>query len=99
VFILSSYREAVAQNFIVDNEVKDFINREDRDFRVCTSCSGPVLVPLDMARAKPSDIEIKVGDNTLFVSIVMARYTRRIHKSMLDQYLWFLENGQRCELD
>lgn len=99
MFILLSYREAVAQNFIVDNEVKDFINREDRDFRVCTSCGGPVLVPLDMARAKPSDIEIKVGDNTLFVSIVMARYTRRIHKSMLEQYMWLLENGQGCELD
>jgi len=96
---LSSYREAVAKNFIVDDEVKDFINREDRDFRVCTSCSGPVLVPLDMARAKSSDIEIKVGDNTLFVSIVMARYTRRIDRSMLDQYMWFLENDQGCELD
>ncbi len=99
MFILSSYREAVAKNFIVDDEVKNFINREDRDFRVCTSCSGPVLVPLDMARAKSSDIEIKVGDNTLFVSIVMARYTRRIDRSMLDQYMWFLENGQGCELD
>lgn len=96
---MSSYREALAKNFIVDNEVKDFINREDRDFRVCTSCSGPVLVPLDMAPAKTSDIEIKVGDNTLFVSIVMAQYTRRIHKSMLDQYMWFLENGQGCGLD
>lgn len=96
---MSSYREAVAKNFIVDDEVKNFINREDRDFRVCTSCSGPVLVPLDMARAKSSDIEIQVGDNTLFVSIVMARYTRRIDRSMLDQYMWFLENGQGCELD
>ena len=99
MFILSSYREAVAKNFIVDEEVKDFINREDRDFRVCTSCSGPVLVPVDLAPVKTSDIEINVGDNTLFVSIVMARYTRRIHKSMLDQYMWFLENGQSCELD
>ena len=89
----------MAKNFIVDDEVKDFINNEDRDFRVCTSCSGPVLVPVDLARVKTSDIEIKVGDNTLFVSIVMARYTRRIHKSMLDQYMWFLENGQCCELD
>ncbi len=89
----------MAKNFIIDDEVKDFINKEDRDFRICTSCSGPVLVPLDMARAKSSDIEIKVGDNTLFVSIVMAQYIRRIHKSILDQYMWFLENGQSCELD
>ena len=99
MFFLSSYREAVARNFIVDDEVKDFINREDRDFRVCTSCSGPVLVPVDLARVKTSDIEIKIGDNTLFVSIVMARYTRRIHRSMLDQYMWLMENGPGCELD
>ncbi|MDF1557756.1 MAG: hypothetical protein P1P80_06205 [ANME-2 cluster archaeon] len=95
-----SYLEAVARSFIVDDEVKEFINREDRDFRICTSCSGPVIVPTDLVPAKPTDVEVKVGENSLFVSIIQSRFTRRIHSSILDQYHWMMEsNLDSCELD
>ncbi|MCK4928111.1 MAG: hypothetical protein KAR76_00100 [Methanosarcinales archaeon] len=95
-----SYREAVAKSFIVDNEVKEFIKMEDRDFRICTSCSGPVMVPTDLAPIKSTDVEVKVGENSLFVSIIQARFTRRIHSSMLDQYQHMMSADlNRCELD
>lgn len=95
-----SYREAVAKSFIVDDEVREFMIQEDRDFRICTSCSGPVLVPTDLVPAKPTDVEVKVGENSLFVSIIQARFTRRIHSSILDQYRYMMTaDMDRCELD
>lgn len=98
--ITVSYREAVAKSFIVDDEVKDFINQEDRDFRICTTCGGPVLAPTDLIPAKPTDVEVKVGENSLFVSIIQARFTRRIHSSMLDEYKYMMSaNLSSCELD
>jgi hypothetical protein len=100
VVITVSYREAVAKSFIVDDEVKEFISQEDRDFRICTSCGGPVLVPTDLVPAKPTDVEVKIGENSLFVSIIQARFTRRIHSSMLDQYQYMMSADlSRCELD
>lgn len=98
--IVLSYREAVAKSIIVDEEVREFINKEDRDFRICTSCGGPVIVPTDLVPVKPTDVEVKVGENSLFVSIIQARFTRRIHSSMLDQYNYMMTADlDRCELD
>lgn len=96
---MSSYREELAKNFIVDEEIKEYIKREERDFRICTTCSGPVMMPTDVAPPKPADIEISLGENSLFISELQAMYTRRIHKSMLDTYLWMLEGGMYCGPD
>lgn len=83
---MSSYSDAVAESIIVDKEIREFINNHDRDFRLCTTCRGPVLVPIDTIPSKPDDIKIKIGDNTLFMSLFQAEYTRRIHKSLLTEY-------------
>lgn len=96
---MSSYREAVSKSFIVDQEIKDHITKEDRDFRICTTCSGPVLIPVDIVPSKPGDIEIKIGDNSLFISLVQARFTRRVHKSLLDHQYWMWEDQSNCDLD
>lgn len=97
--MLSTYREAVAQNLIIDDEIRKLITREGRDFRVCTSCSGPLLIPTDVMPSKSSDIQIEIGDNSLFVSMNIIRYTRRIHRSLLDQYHWVMENSIQCDPD
>jgi hypothetical protein len=96
---MSSYLEAVARNIIVDKEIKELINREKRDFRVCTSCCGPVLVPTDLVSPKTSDVVIQIGEHSLFVSLNQALYMRRMHKSLLDQYLLITENGLECNVD
>ncbi|MCD4845496.1 MAG: hypothetical protein K8R25_13525 [Methanosarcinales archaeon] len=83
---ISSYSDAVAQSIIVDKEIKEYINKHDRDFRICTSCRGPVLMPIDIIPSKPGDIKVKIGDNTLFMSLFQAEFTRRIHKSLLTDY-------------
>ncbi|MCL2148242.1 MAG: hypothetical protein FWH47_02775 [Methanomassiliicoccaceae archaeon] len=67
----------------VDGDVRKLIASEGRDYRICTSCTGPALVPTTVKPPKESDIRIPVGGNTLYVSIVQARYVRRITMDML----------------
>ncbi|NLI73711.1 MAG: hypothetical protein GX369_02920 [Euryarchaeota archaeon] len=68
----------------VDQYVIDYILQNGRDYRVSTSCGGPVIVPVEMKSPKESDLKVKVGSNTLYISRVQARYIRRITMDMLD---------------
>lgn len=67
----------------VDEDVKQMIMSEGRDYRVCTACMGPALVPISVKTFKESDIKIPIGGNTLYVSRVQARYVNRITMDML----------------
>lgn len=67
----------------VDPEVIELIKRSGTDYRVSTDCSGPVLMPIEYKPAKDSDIRIKVGERTLFISRVQARYIDRVTMDML----------------
>lgn len=72
--------------FVIDSEIESYIMKNKKDFRVCTTCGGPVIVPVELKSAKPSDIKIEIGENVLYVSKIQARYTRRFDKFMLEQY-------------
>jgi hypothetical protein len=67
----------------VDEDVKRFIEERGIDYRLCTACTGPALVPVTVKGPKTSDIKIPIGKNTLYVSAVQARYVSRITLSML----------------
>ena len=67
----------------VDEDVKQMIMREGRDYRVCTACMGPALVPTKVKGPKESDIKIPIGDNTLYISRVQAMYIARVSMDML----------------
>ena len=73
------------QRITVDQEVIDFILRNKRDYRVSTSCSGPVIVPITVKPPKETDLKVKVGQNTLYISRVQARYIDRVTANMLDE--------------
>lgn len=73
------------QRITVDQEVVDFILRNERDYRVSTSCSGPVIVPTTVKPPKETDLKVKVGQNTLYISRVQARYIDRVTPDMLDE--------------
>ena len=73
------------QSIQVDQEVIDFILRNKRDYRVSTSCSGPVIVPIEIKPPKDTDLRIKIGTNTLYISRVQARYIDRVTPDMLDE--------------
>ncbi|WP_292467123.1 hypothetical protein [Methanolobus sp.] len=77
----------------VENEVEDFILKSNKDYRLCTTCGGPAIVSIDMSMPKESDIKVKIGDNTLHVSKVQARYIRQIDMRMLLGYLNYCERN------
>ncbi len=68
---------------IVDPEVIDYINRRNCDFRICTSCGGPILLSTRVKPPKRSDLLIKAGNQTIFVSIHQARFLHSIRMEMI----------------
>ncbi|MDD3232953.1 MAG: hypothetical protein PHT00_02130 [Candidatus Methanomethylophilus sp.] len=67
----------------VADDVKAMILREKQDYRVCTACMGPALVPTSVKEPKESDVKIPVGDNILYVSKVQAPYIESVTMDML----------------
>ena len=78
----------------VDQAVKDYILKTGRDFRLSTTCSGQVILPLEVKPAKESDIKVKIGKNTLFISRVQARYIDRVTMEMM----YDADVGLNCSL-
>lgn len=71
----------------VDDAVKAHIESEGTDFRLCTACMGPALVPIMYKNPKESDIKIPVGSHTLYISRVQARYIDKVTTDMIyDDY-------------
>ena len=68
---------------IVDDDVKQMIIDAKQDYRVCTACRGPVLVPISIKPPKASDVIIPVGDQKIYVSRVQADYVDQISMDML----------------
>ena len=77
---------AVGHNIVVSDDVKSYILQRNIDFRVCTTCGGPVLLATVVKPPKPSDLEIYVGDNIIYVSMYQARYLDRIDMEMITAY-------------
>jgi len=80
--LLSNVHIPNAMDIIVDDAVKEMILSEKKDFRVCTACSGPALVPITVKAPKSSDIKIPIGDNILYISAVQASYIKRVSIDM-----------------
>jgi hypothetical protein len=68
---------------IVAPEVIEYINRRDCDFRICTSCGGPILLPVRVKPPKRSDLLLKAGNHTIYVSIHQARFLHSIRMEMI----------------
>ena len=68
----------------IDDEVKEYVKKQKKDFRVCTSCSGASLVPVEWSSPKETDLKVKIENNTLYISAVQARWLKRIDMKMLD---------------
>jgi len=67
----------------VDEAVATYIKKQQKDFRVTTTCSGALILPTSISPPKETDISIHVGNNVLYVSIYQARWITRIDRRML----------------
>ncbi|MDD1702213.1 MAG: hypothetical protein LUQ31_04455 [Methanoregula sp.] len=67
-------------------EVMDYIEKRNCDFRVCTSCGGPILLPVRVKPPKKTDILLKTSNHTIYVSVHQARYLQEIRSDMIPFY-------------
>ena len=67
----------------VDEAVAAYIKEQGKDFRVTTTCSGALILPTSISPPKETDVAIRIGKNTLYVSIYQARWVKRIDRRML----------------
>jgi hypothetical protein len=74
---------AALNGVMVVPEVIEYINRRDCDFRICTSCGGPILLPVRVKPPKKTDLLLKAGNHTIYVSIHQARFLDSIQPDMI----------------
>ncbi len=67
----------------VEEAVAAYIKEQRKDFRVTTTCSGALILPTSISPPKETDVSIRIGENTLYVSIYQARWLKRIDRRML----------------
>ncbi|MDI3506468.1 MAG: hypothetical protein PWQ69_448 [Methanomicrobiaceae archaeon] len=72
-----------SQGIYITEDVRSYILRRKHDFRVSTSCGGPILLPVSVKPPKATDLQIQVGDHTVYVSKYQARYLDCIHRGMI----------------
>jgi len=80
------------EDIAVNEDVAEYVKRRGCDFRVCTSCGGPLLLPVSMKPPKSTDLQVRTGDHTIFISIHQVRYLHSIHKGMLPMFLDHIED-------
>ncbi len=73
----------VPEQFEVTDDVVAYVAERKTDFRICTSCGGPVLLPISVKPPKPTDIVVPAGEQRIFVSIYQARYLTSINRGMI----------------
>ncbi len=76
-----------ADKIRVAPDVIAYINRSRSDFRISTSCGGPILLPISLKPPKPTDLQVPAGDYVIFVSTYQVRYLSTIHMGMVPFFL------------
>jgi len=67
----------------VSAEVKEHIMTSGEDYRLSTTCCGPVLHPVRLKSQKKTDIVINIGKRCIYVSEVQARFISRIDGNII----------------
>jgi hypothetical protein len=72
-----------SQTIHISDDVRSYILKRKRDFRVSTACNGPILLPTSLKPPKPTDLQVQVGDYTLYISKYQVRYIDTMHKGVI----------------
>ena len=71
----------------IADDVLDYIKQCGSDFRISTSCGGPILLPVIIKPPKPTDLQVPAGEYVIFVSIYQARYLIAVDMGMVPFFL------------
>lgn len=83
----------------ISDEVVAFIGKRQCDFRISTSCGGPILLPVSIKPPKSTDIQVPAGDFTIFISIHQARYLSTVHMGMIPYFMDEVDEHAPCTYD
>jgi hypothetical protein len=72
-----------SRGIYITEDVRSYILERKRDFRVSTSCSGPILLPTSVKPPKATDLRVPVDGYTVYISKYQARYIDSIHRGMI----------------
>jgi len=64
-------------------EVIEYINKRNCDFRICTSCGGPILLSVRVKPPKKTDLLLRAGNHMIYVSVHQARFLHSIRMDMI----------------
>lgn len=70
----------------ISDEVKSYILQRKCDFRICTTCGGPILLSTSVKPPKSTDFEIYVEDYIIYISMYQARFMDRIDSNMIPKF-------------
>jgi hypothetical protein len=77
----------IIPEFAIEEKVRAYIRKNQQDFRLATSPEGPVLMPLGETTPKPSDLQILIGSNILYISKLQAKYIKKVDWPMVERFL------------
>lgn len=80
------FEEPKSIEITVSEDVRRYILDKKCNFRVCTSCGGPIILSTVVKPPKSSDLEIYIGDYILYISIYQARFIDRIDMNMIPRF-------------
>ncbi|HJJ31653.1 MAG TPA: hypothetical protein O0X97_05340 [Methanocorpusculum sp.] len=75
-----------ASEIPVTPEVIAYMDERGGDFRISTSCSGPVLMSVKVKPPKPSDVIIKAGDHLIYISRYQLEWISEISMRMVPRF-------------
>ncbi len=75
-------------------EMKEHIKNSFSELRICTTCEGPILLPVRLSPPKPMDVKINVEERTLYISAVQAPRVKVIDSRMLPKCV--LQKRKKC---
>lgn len=87
------YEEAGLHSIFIDDAVIEYIAERNTDFRISTSCGGPVLLPVSYKPPKATDLALKAGEKTIYISMYQARYIDHIHMGLIPYHIGIREDA------
>ncbi|MDD4255559.1 MAG: hypothetical protein PHP59_09315 [Methanofollis sp.] len=70
----------------VSEEVLSYVQTRGCDFRVCTSCGGPILLPISVKPQKATDVVVKAGCHWIYISMYQAPYLDTLDIGLVPAY-------------
>lgn len=79
-------RDLSPERITVSEDVVSYVEGRDCDFRVCTSCGGPILLPIAVKSPKYTDVQVRAGRRMIYISMYQAPYLDTIGMEMVPSY-------------